>query len=497
MVGHYLMGTLFLFASAGFLLGGLLVGWSRESLGSVWCLALAGIVMLGALGSRRLAGSLLLALVCGSLGFLFASQAVARWDALPATVVADGEWIIVKRELPKAWYQPIIIAPAAGNESTGVRALWRAPKTVELEPGERIRLRCELKRPENFDPRFDYARYLATRGIGYLCERGAAHEPKDNPVAWRSMLARAQGAIRSEMTGMFPEPAAGLLQGLFLGGDDALSPLLSDSFRRAGLSHVVAVSGYNMTLVAFAVLFLALSIGLWRKTATLLAMLGIFVFLLLIDTSAASIRAALMAWAVFVAFFLGRPASVAHGLMLAALLMALENPLIVRYDVGFQLSLLATIALIISGPWLERLTRGRGWGWKLLALPLATIAIEMMIFPVIAFHFGTISLVGPLANTLVLPLIPLSMAFGFAVLLFALVIPGLATVLAVPAWLLLTLIVRVAENIGSLGWAVVEGITPTPVFLFVWYIVLGGLVWYSRKFQYAYVLRLDQSRHTR
>lgn len=487
------MGVLFLVAASAYLFGNLLVGFLPQLILSAGLLLCAGMLVIGVVSTWRLAFVGIMALALGWLGYAHASHELAGWQALDATMVYTGKVQVVKREVAKTWYQPVTLEPIIPKLAQESRILWRAPRTFETKPGDQLVLTCSLSRPENFDPRFDYRTYLAAHGVGYVCERAGESEELPRAPSWRRALFTIQQALEGQIVKALPEPAAGLLQGLFLGGSDTLPQALNDQFRRAGLSHIVAVSGYNMTLVAFAVLFLALLSGLWRRTATLLAMLGIFVFLLLIDSSAASLRAALMVWIVFLAFFLDRPTHAVNGLVLAGLLMTVENPLIVRYDVGFQLSFLATLALIVASPWLERLVRGQAWWQRLVLIPLSTLAIESFILPVMAFHFGTVNLLGPLANTLVLPLIPLVMLLGFLTLLIGSVIPVLAPVVAFPTWLILMSIIWVAEHIGALPWSTSTGWYPSIWLLSGWYVVLSGVLWYSRKLHYAYALRMDQS----
>lgn len=484
------MHTLFLAASAGYLLGNLFVGFPSSDVWPGLLVGAAASIGWGVLMTWRGAAAGLLFFGACFLGYSVVQSERAQWETWPATKLLASDVVVIKRQPAKLWYQPMVVR---STESPAIPdILWRAPRTLEVTPGDRLFLICELKRPENFDPHFNYALYLATQDIGYVCER--AHESRllvHDITKWRSRLDRIQTTIRERMTEALPEPAAGLLQGLFLGGDDALPQSLQDAFRRAGLSHVVAVSGYNMTLVAFAVLFMALLSGLSRPAATLCAMIGIFIFLLLIDTSAASLRAALMAWIVCLAYFLGRPAQAFGSLSMAALVMAMAHPLIVRYDVGFQLSFLATLALIAGSPWLEYLARRRHWLWKFSLVPLSTIIIELFIVPVVAFHFGTVSLLGPIANTFVLPLIPVVMLLGFLLMLVGWLLPPLLPVLTLPVWWILLFIINVAESIGRLPWNALTGWIPSTWFFIGWYLVLTLIVWYSRKLLYAYALRMD------
>ena len=260
---------------------------------------------------------------------------------------------------------------------------------------------------------------------------------------------------------------------------------------------MVAVSGYNMTLVASAFLMLALLVGFWRKTAVVIALLGIAMFLCLIDISAASLRAALMTGIVTAAYFLGRPNQMLHGLVLAGVGMAIANPLMVRYDVGFQLSLMATLALAVAVPWIEIfLHRLKRWQ-SFITLPLSTAVIGLFVDPILAFHFGTISLISPIANTLVLPLIPAAMLSGILLVCIGSLVPFFAPLFLFPTWLFLMVVLGIAEFLAKFSWATLEGVYPNEYFLWCWGLVLAIGVWYSRKSFFTYVLRLDYSRSSR
>ncbi len=485
------MSTYFLLAGTGYLIGNLLVNTPRETLWSILFILLAA----GIAGLRMIGPSFMIRIVLVTLalagGYGSSLKTITHIDELPQEVVFNHTVLVVKAEPDRGWYRPFQVRPL--DRSIGGDILVRASRTLAIVPGESIHLECLLKRPENFDDRFDYARFLATRNIVYICDTAVVHEGISQVSVWRTKLFLWRSSVRHEIKKILPEPASGLLQGLLLGGDHTLSRSLGDDFRRAGISHVVAVSGYNMTLVASAFLVLALLVGFWRKTAVVIALLGIGLFLCLVDISAASLRAALMTGIVTAAYFLGRPNQMLHALVLVGVGMTLFNPLMVRYDVGFQLSLMATLALAVAVPWVEMfLHRLKRWQ-SFIALPLSTVVIGIFVDPIIAFHFGTISLMSPIANTLVLPLIPAAMFFGITLIGVGSLASFLVPLLLFPTWLLLMMITEVAKFIARFSWAAIEGVYPNEYFLWCWALVLAVGVWYSRKSFFAYVLRLDRS----
>lgn len=429
-------------------------------------------------------------LLAFSGGIFFYQYAFDRWQRLPETIRFSGEVEIIERGEVKVFYRPMTLRPLA-SAWRGGDILYRAPIDITGTPGERIYFECGLSRPKNFEPGFDYRSLLASRGIGYACDRDGVIEslPSTSPN-FRKLFAHIQSGFREAIVGLVPEPEAGLLSGLLIGGSDTLAPETKAAFARAGLSHIVAVSGYNMSIVAEGLVILALVLGVWRRWAVGIAVIGLAFFLLIIDGSAASLRAALMAWLAFGAYFFGRPAS-GSGLLLAGAFMLFLNPLLIRYDVGFQLSFLATLALLVFARSFETFTFFRQWYGKVTALFLTTIIIELFTLPVVVSTFGTFSVVAPLANALVLPLVPIAMFIGIGVVLLAVFVPVLSPFVLPLVWLPLTLIIRLAEGLADIPGASLEGLDITTGFTLLWYAGLATTVALFEYFRKRYVLGMD------
>ena len=464
---------------------------SREAV-AIGLLATAGVIALIALFPARrqvLYGAALAVAFWG--GLLLSLRSVEHWRALPETLEFSGPVEIVKRGETRVFYLPVTLRPIAGDWIGG-DILYRAPIDFIGTPGERLDFSCQLKRPENFEPGFDYRMLLASRGTGYLCEHGGqAAMSGDGGFSPRKTLYAIQSGFRDRVNALLPEPESGLLTGLLVGGGDRLAPETRDAFARAGLSHIVAVSGYNMSIVADGLVILAIGLGLWRRSAVMAAVMGLALFLLVIDGSAASLRAALMAWLAFGAYFIGRPAASWNGLLLAGALMLLANPLLLRYDVGFQLSFLATAALLVFARHFETFEFFRHWYGKVAALFLTTVVIELFTLPVIVGTFGTFSLVAPLANALVLPLVPLAMFAGLGAVLWATIVPALGFLIVPFVWLPLAAIIRSAEALAALPGASLSGLDSSPVFAVLWYLGLFGTVYYLERIRKRYVLGMD------
>ncbi len=306
--------------------------------------------------------------------------------------------------------EEIIAARAEGSaHAVRGRLLATLPRAVPLAVGRRVALWAEVEAPAAFDG-FDYPAYLARQGIGGLVRVREARV-LDGPA--RAGLAEVAATVRRWLLGglneMIPEPEAALGAGILLGVRTSIAPEIASAFATAGLTHVVAISGWNIAIVAAIVASLARPLeerrgGRWLAPAT--AGAAIAGYVILTGASPSVVRAALMAGAMMVARLGGSRAHAASALALAAFVMLLAAPTVL-WDVGFQLSALATGGLILfAAPIEARMARWPAWLREPVAL---TLAAQLTTLPIVVGSFERLSLVAPLANVVVVPLVPIVM----------------------------------------------------------------------------------------
>ena len=360
---------------------------------------------------------------------------------------------------------------------SGSRVLAVGPLYPEVRYGERIGISGVLEKPEPFDTNggrvFRYDRYLAKDGIFVLAKNAHLEVLEE-----RHGLAHVMGALldmkRAFLSGLsvaLPEPEASLAGGLVAGGKQGLGDRLLNVFIVAGLVHIVVLSGYNVMIVAEAVLK-ALRF-LPKRVATSIAGFVIAAFVLAAGAGAASIRAGIMAGLALLARATGRTYDVIRALAASALFMLLLNPLLLAYDPGFQLSFVATLGLILGAPVIEaRLSFIKGPFWRdLLA---STIAAQVSVLPLLLYQNGLLSLVSLPANLLALPVVPLAMFLSAIAGILGLIIPAIAPVLSLAAYGVLAYIVWVAEILAALPLSSLA----LPAFPFpVVVVVYSGLAW--------------------
>src|SRR3972149_3060924 len=160
--------------------------------------------------------------------------------------------------------------------------------------------------------------------------------------------------FEARLNALLPEPQASFLSGLLLGVRRGLPPDLLEDFQRVGLTHIIAVSGFNITVISAVILAVALGAGSGRRQAFWLVVISLLVFMILTGLSASVIRASIMGFLVVLGQRLGRLINMRASLALSALVMTFINPQVLIYDAGFQLSFLSTIGLVYLAPFMAR-----------------------------------------------------------------------------------------------------------------------------------------------
>lgn len=304
------------------------------------------------------------------------------------------------------------------------KILVNAPKYPLFAYGDVIKIFGKVDSPKSsYD--FAYDKYLAMKKIYSVVNlAGVYATDRKCGNSFFKILYKLKGVFKDKIEKIFPEPYASFIEGLLLGIRSSIPKGVSDDFKTVGLTHIIAISGYNITLVITAV---TLMFGfLSRKKRVIVAVAFIVVFVLLVGAGSSVVRAGVMGCISLFAMYFGRKGNVSVAIILSALLMCVFNPLILVYDVGFQLSFLATVGLVYVLPKIEKI--GGFLGKFLSKIPRAfcmrenlmmTLSAQSLTIPVILKSFGRFSLLCPLANIVILPFIPIVMMMSFGALVLS------------------------------------------------------------------------------
>ena len=286
----------------------------------------------------------------------------------------------------------------------------------DFKYGDKVKFFGKLEKPENFitdqGKNFDYLNFLRKDGIFYvmnyvdieIVSRGQGNKIK-------SALFFIKEKFLSKMNLVISHPESLLMGGLILGERSSFPQEMRQKFIDTGTIHIVALSGYNVTIVAEWIMkifaFLPRNLGFGA------GILGIFLFVLMAGGQSTAVRAGIMASLALIARATGRNYDVARALILAGVIMIALNPFLLRYDVSFQLSFLATVAVIFLVPKLEKYFLWVTPKFGLRDVATVTFSVYIFVLPFILYKMGNFSLVALFANVLILPFIPITMVFGF------------------------------------------------------------------------------------
>ena len=396
----------------------------------------------------------------GRLPLPLTARLEARLDGEPIVWAADRARLVLDVER------------VDGVVRTGRVALTVYGPPPSLADGQRIAVEARLDRPVGFrDPGvFDATVRMAREGVFVM---GSAPSTRVVPLepAAPSWPARVRRFALAAFAERLPPVSAGLLSGLVLGSRTALPADVQDAFRSAGVFHVLAVSGFNVALLAAAVWTVTRAAGGGRRAAAAAGIIAVLGFAAVVGPEPSVVRATIMAVLVLAAVLLDREASVTNGLALAAVAILAARPADL-FDPGFQLSFAAT-AGIVAAPMPRN---------GLAAALAVSLAAQLAVLPVTLVHFNQVSTVGIIANLAAVPLAAGATVLGLLAVVAAAAADVAAAAVFGAVWPLLLLLRAVAALAAAVPGAVIHLPAPGPAAIVAYVGALGcGLVaWHQR-----------------
>ena len=429
--------------------------------------------------------------------FIFYKNKFAALAAFFVLVFVLGEWI-TDREIEKtknliysgktfqgtalvekvtsSTFGQNIIAELSGEK---ISVLLQTSQYPEYKYGDLLQVSCVANAIENKDISFDYKMYMAKEGVLYQC-KGYIKKIGENKGSWiYSKIISARTSFEGKIIKVIPMPYGALASGLLFGGSSGLSKEIQNDFSKTGMTHIVAVSGYNVTIIAEYLIMLGLFLGLWRKQAIWFAFVGIILFVVMAGLPA--VRAGVMSSILLWAMKNGRLASSENAIIFAAAIMLAINPLLLRWDVGFQLSFLATLGIVVSSSFWEKSFIKKNKALGISEAIALSLSAQIFVLPIIAYNFNIVSVISLLANVFILPIIPLSMLLVFLVGIFGFIFSPLSVVFAWLSFLLLFYEIKLIHILAQFPWASIEIEKISVWWIFLYYCILILGIYFLKK----------------
>ncbi len=304
------------------------------------------------------------------------------------------------------------------GENLKEKVLVIAERYPEFQYGEKVEMSGVIQKPGSFDTGggriFDYESYLAQNDTVALLLRPDIKKIGDAHLSLVGALLSVKQKFIQGLTRTVPEPYASFLAGLIVGAKHSLSREWLTRFRDVGLIHVVVLSGYNITIVAEFIQKILSYLKIFsRRFLFSASAFAIILFGIMAGGTATVIRAVIMALIVILAKATGRTYGVKRALLIAATVMVVVTPKSLIFDTSFQLSFLATLALIYVSPLIEPYVSFLAKFPKVREIAVSTISTQITVLPLILYKIGVFSLIALFSNILILPFIPVTMLVGF------------------------------------------------------------------------------------
>jgi len=324
----------------------------------------------------------------------------------------------------------------------------------ELSQEDRVLVSGKLQSPTVFED-FNYPLYLAKEGIFWVMFRPRI-EVQEKGV---SLLSSLKEILQERIDISLPLPESSLLASMLLGNKAGLPEELKEDLNATGTRHITAISGMHVAILSGMLFVFLLNLRIPRKRSSLVVLGFLLFFVVFTGSQASAVRAGIMGSAFLFAGLMGRRNVGLRILVFAAALMLLKNPLLLAHDIGFQLSFLAVLGILLFVPLLKHVFGRVPNPLGLRDVVFMSITAQIFTLPLVLHHFGILSFVSLAGNLLIVPLLPLVLFLGILFLFLSTLFPFVAPLFAFPVGLLLSYLSFVVTALSELPFAAgnVEG----------------------------------------
>jgi competence protein ComEC len=387
---------------------------------------------------------------------------------------------IIKEPIIKSSSMQITI-----NTDTG-KILITAPNYPKYNYGDVLKIEGKLQFPIVFED-FNYKQYLAKDKIYYVMyypKIELIDENQGNKIF--SAILKFKNKITDKIETIMPFPEASILEGIILGNKQIFSEEIKNNLSITGTSHIAAISGMNIVIISNIVMIFLIGLGFWRKQAFWITVMLIIAFIFMVGAPASAVRAGIMGIILLYAKKIGRLGNITRIMVFAGAIMLIFNPLLLRYDIGFQLSFLAVLGLIYIKPIFDRILEKilkKEQINNFLQIITTTISAQIAVLGVLIYNFGRISFISPIVNVLIVPFITLLTIIGIIFIGGAMISIWIGKILLWPAYLGTTYVLRIIDWFAKIPWASKQISNVHWLWAIGYYILLVGIIGLYSRYQ--------------
>lgn len=362
--------------------------------------------------------------------------------------------------------------------------------SFKLKYGDEIEFYLEYEKPStarNYMG-FDYSNYLKTKkifGTVNLKEEDVEIISHDNSNIILRKIYKLRNLMKTKIEKLLPKETSGLCLGMLIGETSGIEENMQENFRDSNLSHILAVSGANVSYIIVSITYIFNKMYLRKRLSKIISIILLILFMLLTGCTSSVNRACIMAILMLIAELLYRKSDVYNNLAISALILLIINPYSLL-DIGFQLSYMGTIGIVFLhdkiGNFIKINNKIVKYFFEMIAV---TTCANLAIIPIMMFHFNTISLTFYFSNIIVGPILGIVVIIGFIMFFISLIFTPISSLIAIVLNLMLKFIIKIAEITANMPFSKITIITPSFFFIIVWYLIIISIS-YKQKVKIFY-----------
>ncbi len=362
--------------------------------------------------------------------------------------------------------------------------------SFKLKYGDKIEFYLEYEKPStarNYMG-FDYSNYLKTKkifGTVNLKEEDVEIISHDNSNIILRKIYELRNLMKTKIEKLLPKETSGLCLGMLIGETSGIEENMQEDFRDSNLSHILAVSGANVSYIIVSITYIFNKMCLRKRLSKIISIILLILIMLLTGCTSSVNRACIMAILMLIAELLYRKSDVYNNLAISALILLIINPYSLL-DIGFQLSYMGTIGIVFLhdkiGNFIKINNKIVKYFFEMIAV---TTCANLAIIPIMMFHFNTISLTFYFSNIIVGPILGIVVIIGFIMFFISLIFTPISSLIAIVLNLMLKFIIKIAEITANMPFSKITIITPSFFFIIVWYLIIISIS-YKQKVKIFY-----------
>lgn len=381
-----------------------------------------------------------------------------------------------------------------GKKYKGIKLLLNLKNSkdsnLKLSYGDKIEFYFDYSKPttaRNYMG-FDYSSYLKTKkifGTINLKNEDVKVISNNNYNIILNKIYKFRHFMKTKIEELLPKETAGLCLGMLIGDTSKIEEELQENFRDSNLSHILAVSGANVSYIIVSITYVFNKLCFRKKFSKIISIILLILFMLLTGCTSSVNRACIMAILMLIADLLHRKSDVYNNLAISALILLIINPYTI-IDIGFQLSYMGTIGIVFLHDKISNFIKvNNKIGKYFLEMIFVTTCANLSIIPIMMYHFNSISLTFYFSNVLAGPILGIVVIMGFIMFFVSLIFNFLSMPMAFVLNIMLNFIIKIAEITANMHFSKIIIITPSIFFIMFWYITIIAIV-YNKKVKKLY-----------